>query len=429
MRYDPVDPSLFVRNRERLFAKLPTDALVVVHANDVMPTNADGVMPFRQNNDLYWLTGVDQEETVVVLCPGAKEEKDREILFVRETSDLIAVWEGAKLTKEQATEVSGIQSVAWTSAFEATLQRLAPQAASIYLTSNEHLRAEAVVETRNARFVKRCQDLFPLHQFCRLAPLMHELRAVKDEVEISQLKQAVDITEAGFRRVLDFMKPGVGEWEVEAEYLHEFLCRRSRGFAYQPIIGSGKNACVLHYIENSQRCADGDLVLMDVGAEWANWNADMTRTVPVNGRFTKRQKDVYNATLRVMRFANSILKPGLDPLEYQRAVQDEMGKELVDLGLLTPADIREQSDQREAVRRYFMHGTSHHLGLDVHDVAPAGAAFQENCVLTIEPGIYIPEEGIGVRIENNIVVRESGNIDLFDNFPIEVDEIEEAMNA
>lgn len=429
MRYDPVDSQLFIRNRERLRGKLSPGALVIVHANDVMPTNADGVMNFRQNNDLYWLTGIDQEETVVMLFPDAIDEKDREIVFVRETSDLIAVWEGAKLTKEQATGVSGISTVCWTKDFDATLHRLAPQAKSLCLATNEHLRAEAVVETRNSRFIQRCREQYPLHHYERLAPFMHELRMIKDPVEIEQLQRAIDITEKGFRRVLDFVKPGVGEWEIEAEYLHEFIRHRSRGFAYQPILGSGANACVLHYIENSARCQDGDLLLMDVGAEWANWNADMTRTIPVSGRFSPRQKAIYESVLRVMKFANSIMRPGMDPAEYQIAVQDEMAGELVSLGLIDKNVLGEDETRRQAVRKYFMHGTSHQIGLDVHDVTAIGAPFAEGMVLTIEPGIYIPDEGIGIRLENNVLIRADKNVDLFENFPLEVEEIEDAMNG
>ena len=427
MRYPPPISVMFTANRERLLEKLPQDAIVVVHSNDVMPTNADGVMPFRQNNDLYYLTGVDQEETILVLRPGAAEKDDRAVLFVRETSELLAIWEGAKLTKEQASKQSGIKTVHWTRDFDSVFHRLVPQVDKIYLSTNEHLRAEEVVETRNRRFIKKCREQYPLHQYRRLSPLMHELRVRKSDVELDYLQEAIEITRHGFERVLQFMKPGVGEWEVEAEYLHEFVRRRSRGFAYAPIIGSGANACVLHYIEKSGLCDDGELVLMDVGAEFGNYNADMTRTIPVNGRFSPRQKAVYQSVLIVMKHATSLLRPGLKPTDYQNEVLEAMAKELVDLKLLSPKDLRGGEGTRAAVRKYFMHGTSHHLGLDVHDVSLPDQVFDEQMVLTVEPGIYIPEEGIGIRLENNVVIEADGVRDLFEGFPLEVDEIESAM--
>lgn len=408
--------------------RLPKDALVVVHANDIMPTNADGVMPFRQNNDLFYLSGIDQEETILVLRPGAENEAERALLFVRETSELLAVWEGAKLTKEQAAERSGVTTVHWTNDFDAVFHRLVPQVEQIFLSTNEHLRAEEVVETRNRRFIKKCRDLYPLHQYRRLAPLMHELRSYKNEDELAYLREAVDITRAGFERVLGFMEPGVGEWEVEAEYLHEFVRRRSRGFAYAPIIGSGANACVLHYIENSGICDAGELVLMDVGAEFGNYNADMTRTIPVNGRFSERQKAVYEAVLRVMKGATAMLRPGLKPLDYQNQVLELMERELVDLKLISVRELSREKSKRALTRKYFMHGTSHHLGLDVHDVSLPNQTFDAGMVLTVEPGIYIPEEGLGIRLENNVVIGEDKTVDLFKDFPLEVEEIEYAMN-
>ncbi|MGJ8724393.1 MAG: aminopeptidase P N-terminal domain-containing protein [Roseibacillus sp.] len=430
MRYDPIDSSLFNRNRKKLCGLLKPNSIVVVHANDILPTNADGTFLLQQNRDLLYLCGVDQEETVLILFPDAKLEKDREILFVRETNEHIAVWEGAKLDKEQAAQVSGIERVEWNQSFEATLMALVPQAENIYLTTNEHLRAMRVVETRNDRFIKDCQARFPLHRYERLAPLTSELRIIKDQVEIDVLQKACDITEAGFRRVLEFLKPGVGEWEVEAEYLHEFVRSRSRGFAYSPIIGTGKNACVLHYLENKDVCQDGDMLLMDVAAEYANWNADMTRTVPVNGRYNPRQRDVYNAVLSVMRQADGILRPGITPKDYQHQVREFMEKELVDLGLLDAKEAREQDREKlPLVNKYFMHGTSHHLGLDVHDVGPHNEPVREGMVFTIEPGIYIPEESLGVRLENDVVIGKSSNFDLMGSIPIEVDEIEELMNA
>ncbi len=430
MRYEPIDPTLFVQNRSRLRELLKPNSLVIVQSNDILPTNADGSLPLHQNRDLFYLSGIDQEETILLLFPDASSDAEKEILFVRETNEEIAVWEGAKLDKKQASEVSDIKRVEWTQSFERLLMTLAPQAEHIYLATNEHLRAMKIVETRNDRFIKDCQTRFPLHRYERLAPLMNELRVVKDDIEVDILQKACRITEAGFRRVLGFVKPGVGEWEIEAEYLHEFVRRRSRGFAYSPIIGSGKNACVLHYLDNDQICQDGDLLLMDVAAEYANWNADMTRTIPVNGRFTQRQRAVYDAVLRVMRQANLLLRPGILPVDYQHQVRQLMEKELVDLGLLDAAEAKAQDRERlPLVSQYFMHGTSHHLGLDVHDVAPAQVPVREGMVFTIEPGIYIPEENLGIRLENDVVIGRENNIDLMASIPLEPEEIEDLMNV
>lgn len=429
MRYEPIDSALFIRNRANLRGLLKPNSIVIVHSNDIYPTNADGSMAFKQNSDLFHLTGVDQEETVLVLLPDAGDPKEREILFVRETNDHIAVWEGDKLTKEQATAVSGIERIEWSHNFESFLHRLVPQADHIYLATNEHLRASVVVETRNARFIKDCQARYPLHRYERLAPLMHRLRITKDPVEIQMIQKACDITEAGFRRLLGFVKPGVGEWEIEAELLHEFVRRGSRGFAYAPIIGSGKNACVLHYVENNKVCKDGDVVLLDVAAEYAGWNSDLTRSLPVNGKFTPRQRQVYDAVLRVYRGANAILRPGNSPIEYQKQVIELMEKELVDLGLFTAKEAKEQGPDKALVKKYFMHGTSHHLGLDVHDVNPPHEPFAEGMVFTIEPGIYIREEGLGIRLENDVLIANDKNIDLMANIPIEAEEIEALMAA
>jgi len=429
MRYEPIPTEFLIRNREKLRELLKPNSLVIVHANDVYPTNADGSLPFKQNSDLFYLTGVEQEETVLVLMPDSPDPKEREILFLKETSERIAVWEGEKLTKQQASEATGIGRIEWVQSFESFFHRMAPQVEHIYLTTNEHLRATSVVETRNARFIKECQTRYPLHRYERLAPLLHRLRMIKDKEEIRIMQRACDITEQGFRRVLDFIKPGVGEWEIEAELLHEFVRRGSRGFAYSPIIGAGKNACVLHYVENDKICKDGDLVLMDVAAEYAGWASDLTRTVPVNGKFSKRQRQVYDAVLRVFRGANELLRPGSTPMEYQKQVIEIMERELVGLRLFTAKEARAQGPDKALVRKYFMHGTSHHLGLDVHDVCPPHEPFAEDMVFTIEPGIYIREEAIGVRIENDVVIGKKSNFDLMRNIPIEVDEIETLMNS
>ena len=427
MRYDPISPDLFIRNRENLRGLLKPNSMVILHANDIYPTNADGTMAFKQNADLMYLTGVDQEETVLVMMPDAVDPKEREILFVKETSELMSIWEGDKLTKDQARAISGIERVEWENTFDGFLHRMVPQMDHVYLATNEHLRASTVVETRNARFIKECQARYPLHRYERLAPLLHRLRMIKDKEEIRIMQQACDITEAGFRRLLGFIKPGVGEWEIEAELLHEFVRRGSRGFAYAPIIGTGKNACVLHYVENDKICQDGDMVLLDVAAEYAGWASDLTRTVPVNGKFTKRQRDIYNAVLSVFRGANDILRPGNTPMEYQKQVIELMERELVNLGLFTAKEAREQGPDKALVKKYFMHGTSHHMGLDVHDVSPPHQPFAEGMVFTIEPGIYIREEGIGVRLENDLLIGEKTNFDLMGNIPIEADEIEELM--
>ena len=428
MRYDPIDPRLFVRNRERLRTLLKPNSIVIVHSNDIMPTNADGTMALKQNADLYYLTGVNQEDTVLVLMPDAVDPKEREILFVKETSEMIAIWDGEKLNKDEARAATGIDRVEWTSSFDSWLHRLIPQVDHVYLPTNEHLRAEVVVETANDRFIKKCQSRYPLHRYERLAPLMHRLRITKDSEELKFIQKACDITEAGFRRLLGFIQPGVGEWEIEAELLHEFVRRGSRGFAYNPIIGSGKNACVLHYLENDCVCRDGEVVLMDVAAEYGGWNSDLTRSVPVNGRFSPRQREVYDAVLRVYRGANEILRPGNTPMEYQGQVLELMEAELVNLGLISMADVRDQGPSKSAVRKYFMHGTSHHLGLDVHDVCPPHEPFAEGMVFTIEPGIYIREEGLGIRLENNVVIRADDNFDLMGTIPIEAEEIEDLMN-
>ena len=428
MRYEPIPAELFIRNRQNLRELLKPNSLVIIHSNDIYPTNADGTMSFKQNSDLFYLTGVNQEETTLVLMPDAADPKEREILFVKETSELIAIWDGEKLSKEGAKAATGIERVEWSASFESFLHRMVPQVEHIYLATNEHLRASVIVETRNARFIKDCQARYPLHRYERLAPLMHRLRMVKSEEEIRLLQKACDITEAGFRRVLGFIKPGVGEWEIEAELLHEFVRRGSRGFAYNPIIGTGKNACVLHYLENDKVCADGEMVLMDVAAECRGWNSDLTRTVPVNGRFTKRQRQVYDAVLRVFRASNEILRPGNRQLDYQKQVIELMEAELIGLGLFTAQQAKEQTPDKPLLRKYFMHGTSHHLGLDVHDVCTPHEIFTEGMVFTIEPGIYIREENLGCRIENDVILGKEKNFDLMSKIPIEAEEIEDLMN-
>jgi Xaa-Pro aminopeptidase len=428
MKYNPLPKELYIRNRKKLMDKLPSNSLAVFHANDIMPTNADGTMKFRQNNDLFYLSGIDQEETVLVLCPDFPDPNMREILFLRETNEHIAVWEGHKYTKEEAFDSSGIDNIQWLPNFDSVLNTLIALSHHVFLNTNEHLRADIQVETRDARFIKKCKERYPLHLYHRVAPIMHQIRAVKEKEEINQLQIACDITEKGFRRILSFIKPGVTEYEIEAEFIHEFIRNRSKGFAYEPIIASGANACVLHYIENKATCQDGEMILFDVGAEYGNYNADMTRTIPVNGRFTERQRKVYDAVLRVQRGAMDILRPGINIQDYHKEVGLMMQSELVNLGLIDQTDIKNQDPKWPAYKKYFMHGTSHHLGLDVHDVGTMHEPITEGMVFTVEPGIYIPAEGLGIRLENDIVIQKEGYFDLMKNIPIEAEEIEDLMN-
>jgi Xaa-Pro aminopeptidase len=429
MRYQPLPADLFIANRQRLYAKLPPNSLVIVHANDVLPTNADGSLSFIQNSDQFYLSGIDQEETILVLFPNAADPKQREMLFVRETNETIAVWEGEKLTKEQASTRSGIQRVHWLTDFEAQFRSVMCQADQVYLNSNEHIRAVIPTETRETRFTHRCRHEYPLHDYRRLAPVMHELRVIKSEHEITALKEAVRITSDGFDRLLKFVKPGIHEFEIEAELAHEFIRQRGRGFAYTPIIATGANACVLHYITNHCQCQDGDLLLLDVAANYGNYNADLTRTIPVNGKFAPRQRQVYEAVLRVFKKCCQMLKPGVIIREYQEQVGLLMQEELLGLGLITQDEIAKQDPDKPAYKKYFPHGTSHPLGIDVHDVGHMWKPIQPGMVFTVEPGIYIREEKLGVRLENDIVIGENGNIDLMAHIPIEADDIEAAMAA
>ncbi len=429
MRYQPLPADLFIANRQRLYAKLPPNSLVIVHANDVLPTNADGSLSFIQNSDQFYLSGIDQEETILVLFPNAADPKQREMLFVRETNETIAVWEGEKLTKEQASTRSGIQRVHWLTDFEAQFRSVMCQADQVYLNSNEHIRAVIPTETRETRFTHRCRHEYPLHDYRRLAPVMHELRVIKSEHEITALKEAVRITSDGFDRLLKFVKPGIHEFEIEAELAHEFIRQRGRGFAYTPIIATGANACVLHYITNHCQCQDGDLLLLDVAANYGNYNADLTRTIPVNGKFAPRQRQVYEAVLRVFKKCCQMLKPGVIIREYQEQVGLLMQEELLGLGLITQDEIAKQDPDKLAYKKYFPHGTSHPLGIDVHDVGHMWKPIQPGMVFTVEPGIYIREEKLGVRLENDIVIGENGNIDLMAHIPIEADDIEAAMAA
>jgi Xaa-Pro aminopeptidase len=429
MRSQSPTSALFEKNRSRLVELLPKNAIAVIHSNEIYSSNADATLPFKQNSDLFYLTGIAQEETILLLFPGSKNEKNREVLFIRETNEHLAIWEGAKLTKEQAREKSGIQHVAYVQNFDQFFHTVALQADSIFLSTNEHPRCSTFTETRNSRFIADCQRKFPLHHYGRLTPLLQKLRIIKSDQEIDFTKTACEITEAGFRRVLEFVKPGVGEWEVEAEFIHEFVKSGSRGFAYTPIIAGGANACVLHYIDNNQILKDGEMLLLDVACEYGGWNADMTRTIPINGKFTPRQRQVYEAVLRIMKFSNSILRPGVLLPDYQKQVVAEIEKELIGLELFTAAEAAAQDESKPLVSKYFMHGVSHHLGLDVHDVSPPFEAVAPGMIFTIEPGIYIRDENLGIRLENDFLIGETANTDLMASIPIEPDDIERLMNA
>ena len=430
MKYQTINHDLFIKNRKNFMAQMKPKSIAVFNSNDIYPIGADSTLPFQQNRDIFYLSGVDQEESILLLFPDAVDEKQREILFVRETNEHIAIWEGEKLTKDKAFEVSGIKTVHWLSEFDKIFFGLMSQAETIYFNTNEHYRASNETETREDRFIKRTKEKFPAHAWAKSNPILQRLRSVKDSIEIDLLQTACDITEKGFKRVLNFVKPGVWEYEIEAEYIHEFLRNRSKGFAYTPIVASGNNANVLHYIENNQQCKDGDLLLMDVGAEYANYSSDMTRTIPVNGRFTKRQKDVYNAVNRVKEEATKLLVPGAFWKEYHVEVGKLMTSELLGLGLLDKADVQNENPDWPAYKKYFMHGTSHHMGLDTHDYGILWEPIKANMIFTVEPGIYLPDEGFGIRLEDDVVVQERGEpFNLMRNIPIEAEEIEDLMNS
>ncbi|MEJ2164489.1 MAG: aminopeptidase P N-terminal domain-containing protein [Desulfobacterales bacterium] len=427
MRYLSIETALFVRNRQRLVEKIKPGSVAVFNSSDILPTSADGTHQFIQQTDLFYLSGIDQEESTLVIVPDAKEEKHREILFLRETNEQTALWEGQKYTKEEGSAVSGIRTVYWNHEFRNIFKPLVYQAEHIYLNTNEHLRADTSVETRDDRFRRWCRQTFPLHKYERLAPVMHDLRAIKSQIEVDLIKNACEITGRTFRRLLGFIKPGVWEFEIEAEIYHEFIKNRSRGPAFESIVASGAESCTLHYVKNDKQCRQGDLVLIDFGAEYANYAADVTRTVPVGGRFSKRQKQVYNAVLKVQKAAIALLTPGKTFDAYNKEVGQIMEGELIRLGLLNPDEVKNQSADEPLYKKYFPHGTSHYLGLDVHDYGDKYRRFEPGMVLTCEPGIYIRNEAIGIRIENDILITEDRPVDLTENIPREAEEIEELM--
>ena len=426
MRHLPTSPLLFTENRKRLAALLPPKAVAIFNANDIPETNADGTTAIVPNSDLFYLTGIEQEESVLLISPDAHDEHHREILFVREPNEHLKIWEGHKVSKEEATKISGIKTIKWLSEMPVLTRGLILDATSLMLNTNEHKRAPVAVETRDNRFITDIKSRYPLHYYLRAAPLMHQLRAVKSKPEVALLSKACDITRDAFLRVAKFVKPGVSEYEVEAEFAHEFIRQRAK-FAYNPIIASGANACTLHYNQNDQVCKKGEMLLLDVAASYANYNADLTRTIPVSGKFTKRQKEVYNAVLRVMRSSIAGATVGKLHRDWQRESQMHMNEELLSLGLLAKADIKKQTHETPACRKYFMHGLGHVLGLDVHDVGLMSEPFAAGWVLTVEPGIYLPKEGFAVRLENDILVTPDGPVDLMANIPVEAEEIEALM--
>ncbi len=430
MKYLPINSQLFIKNRAKFTAQMKSKSIAIFNSNDVFTTGADSTLPFEQQRDLFYLSGADQEESILLLFPDAIDAKHREILFLTETNKHIAIWYGAKYSKEEAIKVSGIKTIYWLSEFKKVFYDLMTEAETIYFNTNEHYRQAEELESREDRFIKKCKADFPAHKWEKSNQILQGLRGVKESEEIPIIQTACDITNKGFRRILPFVKPGIMEFEIEAEFMHEFLRSRSDGFAYTPIIASGYSACVLHYIENNKECKDGDMLLLDVGAKYANYSSDMTRTIPVNGRFSDRQKAVYNAVLRVKNEATKMLSPGVLWVEYQKEVGKLMSSELLGLGLIDKADIQNEDPNWPAYKKYFMHGTSHHMGLDTHDYGQLKLPMKANMVFTVEPGIYIPEENMGIRIEDDVVVQKTGEpINLMRNIPIEVEEIEDLMNS
>ena len=427
MRHLSVSSKLFSNNRKKLCGNLPGTSIAIANANDVLPTNADGTLPLHPNSDLFYLSGIEQEESLLVLFPDCSNPKHREILFVRQPSEHLKIWEGYKHSKEDAQKISGIQTVYWTEDFDNIFQLLAAEAEVFYLNDNEHSRATNEVETREQRFNQKVLKDYPLHKIERLAPHLHDLRFCKSAEEIKLIKQAINVTTNGFRKVLRMVKPGVTEYEIEAEWAKEFIKRRSK-FAYTPIIASGSNACVLHYLQNDQTCRKGQLLLMDVGACYANYNADLTRTIPVSGKFSRRQKQVYNSVLRVLRQSIDNATIGKSLKEWQNDSHDMMTEEMLRLKLITPTEVKKQDPDQPACRKFYMHGLGHSLGLDVHDVSNGQSVFRENSVFTVEPGIYLPDEGFGVRLEDNIQITKNGPVNLMSKIPIEPEEIEQIMN-
>ncbi|PCH53522.1 MAG: X-Pro aminopeptidase [Flavobacteriaceae bacterium] len=430
MKYHPINSQLFIKNRAKFAAQMKQKSIAIFNSNDIFTTGADSTLPFEQHRDLFYLGGADQEESILLLFPDAIDPNHKEILFLTETNKHIAIWYGAKYSKEEAKAVSGIKTIYWLSEFDKVFYDLMTEAEIIYFNTNEHYRQAKELESREDRFIKKCKADFPAHKWEKSNQILQGLRGVKEPEEIELIQTACDITNKGFRRILPFVKPGIMEYEIEAEFMHEFLRNRSDGWAYTPIVASGYSACVLHYIENNKECKDGDMLLLDVGSKYANYSSDMTRTIPVNGCFSDRQKAVYNAVLRVKTAATKMLSPGVLWAEYQKEVGKLMSFELLGLGLIDKVDVQNEDPNWPAYKKYFMHGTSHHMGLDTHDYGQLKLPMKAGMVFTVEPGIYIPEENMGIRIEDDVVVQKTGEpINLMKNIPIEVEEIEDLMNS
>ena len=427
MKNLPLDSEIFITNRKRFVEKMKPNSIAIFVSNDEVPSNGDALYHFKQNTDLYWLSGISQEDSMVILFPDNPDKKYREVLVLVRPNELKEKWDGKRLRKEEATAISGIQTIVWLDSLDGLLQPWIHLADTIYLDTNENDRKASLVRTRDYRFVDDMKARYPLHQYDRAAKIMRELRAVKTAQEIEVVKKAVDITDKTFRRVMQFVRPGVMEYEIEAEIMHSFLSQRAEGEAYGSIIASGDRARTLHYVSNNQECKDGELILMDFGALYGGYAADLTRTIPVNGKFTPRQKEVYNACLHLHNYAKSLLKPGISIIDYTEKVGDEATMQFMKIGLLKEEDFKNEDPDNRAYRKYLYHGISHHLGLDVHDLGSRTEPIKEGMLFTVEPGIYIEEEGMGIRIENNLWITKNGNIDLFEAIPITVEEIEASM--
>lgn len=428
MKHLPLNPRIFIKNRERFVKEMKPASIAIFNSNDEVPSNGDALYPYVQNSDLYWLTGIEQEETMLILFPNNPEEKYREVLVLLRPNELKEKWDGKRLRANEGTEISGVKTVVWLDSIDALLQTWIHLTDNIYLNTNENDRKGSLLETRDYRFAKEFMLRYPVHQYERSAKLIKRLRAIKTQEEIEVMNEAISVTESAFRRLLDFIKPGVMEYEIEAAIVHEFLRKRCRGVAYNSIVASGDRARTLHYVFNNEQCKDGELVLMDFGANYGGYNADLTRTVPVNGKFTERQKEVYNACLHLHNYAKSLLKPGISIVDYTEKVGDEANQQFIRLGLLKEEDVKNEDKENRAYRKYLYHGISHHLGVDVHDLGTKVEPIEPGMVFTVEPGIYIEEEKMGIRIENNVWITENGNIDLMKNIPITVEEIEALMS-
>ncbi len=427
MKYTPLDTQIFIQNRKRFVSKMQKNSIAIFVSNDEYPLNGDALHDFKQNTELYWLSGIEQEGSMVILFPDNPDPKYREVLVLVRPQELKEIWDGKRLRANEAKAISGIKTIVWVDVLDGILQQWVHLADAIYLDSNENDRKNNLLRTSEYRFIDEMKARYPLHNFCRAASIMKELRAVKTKEEVQVIQKAIDITELAFRRLLQFIQPGVKEYEIEAEIYHSFLSQRATGVAYHSIIASGDNARTLHYTSNNNVCKDGELILMDFGAEYGGYCADLTRTVPVNGKFTKRQKEVYNACLHLHDYAKSILKPGISILNYTDKVGEEASKQFLKIGLLSKSDIKNEDAENRAYRKYLYHGISHHLGLDVHDLGTRTAPITAGMVFTVEPGIYIKEEKMGVRIENNFWITKTGNQDLMKNIPIKAEEIEALM--